>query len=212
MKISWLGHASIRIETMGRVIYIDPYQIEDKREDADIILITHEHYDHCDIKSVKNIRKHDTTILTTKNAGDKFSGTRNMGIMRPGDVTEIDGIRIIATHSYNINKKFHPKGSGIGFIIESEGKRIYHAGDSDLIPEMEDLQDIDVALLPIGGTYTMNVDDAVNAVKVINPRIAVPIHYGSIVGSRSDADKFLKRVTEETETRVEILENRDMEI
>ncbi|HIE33564.1 MAG TPA: MBL fold metallo-hydrolase, partial [Candidatus Altiarchaeales archaeon] len=103
MKIEWLGHASFRIETVGKVIYIDPFAIKDNGRDADLVLISHEHYDHCDINSIEKIRKHHTSILTSEDAAGKIFGKfRNVGILRPGDITEFDEIKIIAVHSYNI--------------------------------------------------------------------------------------------------------------
>ena len=208
MKIEWMGHASFRIETEGKVIYIDPYGVKENKKDADLVLISHEHYDHCDISSIEKIRKSHTSILASEDSADKISRKfKNVGILRPGDVTEFEGIRIIAVHSYNIGKHFHSKGSGVGFVIESENKRVYHAGDSDFIPEMKNLKNITVALLPIGGTYTMNVDDAIKAVKIIKPEIVIPMHYGSIVGSMSDAEKFMERIKTETKARIEILDN-----
>jgi len=209
LKIKWLGHASFLIEVSDKRIYIDPYALSEGPEPADLILITHDHYDHCDVNAINEIKKLRTHILGSESVAKKISDT---GILRPGDVTDFNGIKIKAVPSYNIGKHFHPRGSGIGFVIEAEGKRVYHAGDTDLIPEMKELEGITVALLPVGGTYTMNADEAVEAVKVIKPEIAVPMHYGSIVGSRADANRFKVRAERETETRIEILENRSLEI
>jgi L-ascorbate metabolism protein UlaG (beta-lactamase superfamily) len=129
------------------------------------------------------------------------------------DEIDFDGIKIRAIPAYNTGKSFHPKGGGLGFIIESEGKRIYHAGDTDIIPEMGGIEGITVALLPVGGTYTMDVKEAVKAARMINPRIAVPMHYGKLVGSEKDALKFKKLVEEKTSTvTVEILGGMDLKI
>ena len=209
LKIKWLGHASFLIETSDKKIYIDPYALSQGSEPADLILITHDHYDHCDINAINEIKESEAHILGSESVANKISG---VGILRSGDVTDFEGIKVKAVPYYNIGKHFHPRDSGIGFVIEAEGKRIYHAGDTDLIPEMKELGGITVALLPVGGTYTMNSDDAVEAVKVIKPEIAVPMHYGSIVGSRKDAYRFKSRSETETDTRVEILENRSLEI
>lgn len=211
MKIKWLGHASFEIETGGKVIYLDPYKITKDAKKADMILISHDHYDHCDTRSVKKIKKDDTWILTSENAAKKFSG--NIKVMGHGDEFDFGDISIRTIPAYNIGKPFHPKGTGLGFVLESKGKRVYHAGDTDLIPEMGLLDEITVALLPIGGTYTMNVKEAVEAAKMINPKIAVPMHYGEIVGSKNDAIEFKKLVEKETYTvSVIILEGRDLEI
>lgn len=209
MRIKWLGHASFLIEVSDKKIYIDPYSLPDDSEPADLVLITHDHYDHCDLNTIKKIRKTATYILGPEDVAKKISST---GVLRSGDVTGFDEIKVKAVPSYNTEKHSHPRDSGLGFIIEVGSKRIYHAGDTDNIPEMKDLGGITVALLPVGGTYTMNVDEAVEAIKLIKPDIAVPMHYGSIVGSRTDAHRFKDRLEKETKTKVEILENRSIEI
>ncbi len=209
MNITLLGHASILVELPDKRIYIDPYALKEDSKPADLILITHEHYDHCDINSIKKIRKPCTHIIGPESITQKIPES---GILRAGDAVRIEDINIKAVPSNNIRKPFHPIGQGIGYVLEVEGKKIYHAGDTDLLPEMDKLKDIDIALLPVGGTYTMDADEAVEAVKRIKPYIAVPIHYGKIIGSRADADRFKKRVEEETQTRAEILENRILEI
>ena len=194
MKIKWLGHASFRIETAGRIIYLDPYIIPKRTKKADLILVSNDHYDHCNIENIERIRKKKTLILTTKKASELILG--NVEVMNPGDEIDLDGIKVRAVHAYNLKKPFHPKGMGLGFILELEGKKIYHAGDTDLIPEMETLEGITVALLPVGGTYTMNVEEAAKAVKMINPEIVFPMHYGEMVGSKKNGLKFKKMVEE----------------
>jgi len=193
-KIKWLGHASFKIET-GKIIYIDPYEIEEK-EKADLILITHEHYDHCSPEDIKKIIKADTVIVTISSAASKLSG--NIKIVNPGDEIEIDGIRIKAVPSYNINKKFHPRDSNkVGFLVTLDGETLYHAGDTDFIPEMKDIK-TDIALLPVSGTYVMDPLEASKAAEIIKPKYVIPMHYGSIVGSREDAEKFKGLYTGET--------------
>lgn len=209
MRITGLGHASFLIEVSGKKIYIDPYALREDTESADIILITHDHYDHCDRESINRIKKPGTHILGPESVAKKIPGT---GILRKKDIVHIDNTTIMAVPSYNTEKGFHKADSGMGFVIEHEGKRIYHSGDTDVIPEMSKLEDITVALLPVGGIYTMNADDAVDAVKLIKPEIAIPMHYGKVVGSRADAEKFRSRIEKETKTRVEILENRSLRI
>jgi len=210
MKITWLGHASFRIETSGKTIYIDPYVLPKGSPPADIILITHDHYDHCDPSKVGEIRKGDTKIITTEKAASKLSG--DIRVVKPGDSFEIEGIRIYAVDAYNLSKPFHPKGEGVGFIVESEGKRIYHTGDSDFIPEMSSLQGLTAVLIPIGGTYTMGTDDAVKAILTMKPRIAIPMHYNFLEGLEADANEFREKVESQSETKVEILEGRELEI
>jgi L-ascorbate metabolism protein UlaG (beta-lactamase superfamily) len=197
-NIHWLGHASFRIEGDGLVIYIDPWMIE-RGPKADLILITHDHRDHCSPDDVSKIRKEDSTIVTVAAAAAKLSGTIQEVI--PGDELTVKGIAIEAVPAYNVNKfrspgvPFHPKESGyVGFVLKVEGKRIYHAGDTDVIPEMGSI-DADIALLPVSGTYVMTADEAVEAAKTIKPRIAIPMHVGRGIGSMSDTKDFKENAT-----------------
>jgi len=187
-KIKWLGHAGFKIEG-DKVIYIDPFQINDS-EKADIILITHEHYDHCSPEDVENIQKDSTVIITIDSCLEKLSG--NIKTVKPGDEISFENINIKAVPSYNIDKKFHPRSSDkVGFILTIDGESVYHAGDTDLIPEMKDFH-ADIALLPVSGTYVMTGEEAVRAAEMIKPKYVIPMHYGSIVGSKSDAEIFKK--------------------
>jgi len=185
-KIAWLGHDAFRIDA-AKTIYIDPYEIQDGKA-ADIILITHEHFDHCAPEDVAKIQKDATIIVTEKDSASKLSG--DVRVVKPGETLTIDGVKIEAVPAYNTNKQFHPKENGwLGFIVEMEGVRIYHAGDTDMIPEMKDLK-VDIALLPVSGTYVMTAAEAVEAALAIQPGLAIPMHYGSIVGGETDAEKF----------------------
>ena len=185
--IHWLGHDTFRI-TGEKVIFTDPFKIK-RKDTADIILITHEHYDHCSPEDVKKIQGPDTVIVTVSDCAKKLSG--NIKIVKPGDKINIDGIGIEAVPSYNTNKQFHTKDRGwVGYIFSVGGQRIYIAGDTDRIPEMKAFKNIDVALLPVSGTYVMTAEEAVQAAVDINPKIAVPMHYGSIVGDKNDAERF----------------------
>lgn len=184
--IHWLGHDSIRIDA-GITIYIDPFKIQ-PGPPADLILITHEHFDHCSPEDVAIIQKDDTVIVTEKDSAKKLSG--DVRVMAPGDSLTVQGIEIEAVPSYNINKKFHPKANNwLGFILTIDGSRVYHAGDTDLIPEMTDIN-ADIALVPVSGTYVMTAKEAVEAALAINPSLAIPMHYGSIVGDTNDAETF----------------------
>lgn len=188
MEITWLGHAGFMLEGVKRV-YIDPYQIKTGLPPADIVLVTHSHFDHFSQNDIKRILGDSTVIVAPSDC--KMSG--NVRNVKPGDTIEIGGVRIEAVPAYNIGKRFHPKESGwVGYVVEMDGVRVYHAGDTDLIPEMKSIN-ADVALLPIGGTYTMNVSEAIEAAKTIKPKFAIPMHFGSIVGSTSDAINFCRK-------------------
>ena len=186
-NIAWLGHAGFLIKGEGKAIVIDPFQVK-QCDPADIILVTHEHYDHCSPEDIQKIRKDSTVIVTEADSAKKLSG--DVRVVRPGDSLTISGISIEAVASYNTNKQFHPKQNGwLGFIVTVDGVRIYHAGDTDLIPEMGSLK-ADIALLPVSGTYVMTAEEAVEAARVIKPKLVIPMHYGAIVGSADDARRF----------------------
>lgn len=185
-KITWLGHDGFLIDA-SKKIYFDPYQIEGGAT-ADIICISHEHFDHCSPEDVTKIQGPDTVIVTERQSEGKLSG--DVRVMKPGDALEVDGVNIRAVVSYNTHKDFHPRDNGwLGFIVEIDGVSIYHAGDTDFIPEMKDIE-VDIALLPVSGTYVMTADEAVKAALAIQPKLAIPMHYGAIVGDESDAERF----------------------
>jgi len=197
--ITWLGHDSFRIHAPEGVIYIDPWKLSDA-EPADLILITHEHHDHFSAEDVKKLRKPDTTIVSVAAVTKELKG--DVRIVKPGDSLTVKGIKIEAVPAYNPAKQFHPKAAGhVGFIITAGGRRIYHAGDTDVIPEMANIQ-TDVALLPVGGKYTMTASEAAQAANLIKPKVTVPMHWGGIIGTRADAEAFKKAC----KVPVEILE------
>lgn len=196
-KIVWLGHDGFRVDA-AKTVYFDPYQISSGPE-ADLILISHDHFDHCSPDDVAKIQKAGTVIVTDKEAAKKLGG--DVRVMKPGETITVDEVKIEAVPAYNTDKDFHPKKNAwLGFIVELEGVRIYHAGDSDFIPEMKDFQ-VDIALLPVSGTYVMTADQAVEAALAIQPKLAIPMHYGAIVGDEGDALKFKKAL----EGKVEVL-------
>jgi L-ascorbate metabolism protein UlaG (beta-lactamase superfamily) len=179
MIVKWFGHATFLVTASGKRIYIDPYA-GDYSEPVDIILISHGHRDHCDLEKLAAVRTADTVIVTSADCARNLDG--NIVVMAPGERREFDGVTVEAVEAYNIVRfrspgvPFHPKGTQIAFVVEAEGKRVYHAGDTDFIPEMKALNDIDIALLPIMGRATMDVDEAVDAAVAINPKIAIPMH------------------------------------
>ena len=184
--IEWLGHASFRI-CGEKVIYIDPWQISGGPS-ADVILVTHGHRDHLSLEDIAKIRTPETAVVCAACCADELQG--EVHAVKAGDVVEVAGLRIEVAPAYNINKPNHPMEAGhVGYIIEAEGRRVYHAGDTDLIPEMDEIR-CDVALLPMGGTYTMDAQEAAEALKRIGPKVAIPMHWGRIVGKANDAQRF----------------------
>jgi L-ascorbate metabolism protein UlaG (beta-lactamase superfamily) len=195
-NIHWLGHDSFRIDGDSQVIYIDPYKIADGPK-ADLILITHDHADHASPEDVATIRRSDTVIVAPSAAAAKFSD--QVQIVKPGDKRVIRGISIEAVPAYNINKfrspgvPFHPRDSGyVGYIVTVKGTRVYHAGDTDAIPEMQSVH-CDVALLPVSGIYVMTAEEAAAAAAVIHTRVVIPMHVGKGIGSLDDAERFKTR-------------------
>lgn len=189
-NLDWLGHDCFRLRAAGQVVYFDPFQLSGALPPADLILITHEHFDHCSPDDIKKIRQDATVIITEPLSAAKLSGTPNVKAMQPGQKITRGPFTIETVRAYNTNKKFHPRANNwLGFIVTVDGVRIYHAGDTDYIPEMADY-DADIALLPVSGTYVMTADEAAQAAIDINPKVAVPMHFGAIVGEQSDAQRF----------------------
>ncbi len=190
-KIHWLGHYSFRIDG-EKTIYIDPWKLKPGHK-ADIILLTHDHYDHFSPSDIAMVQGDVTEIVCPAGSKQKLTGIIHTVV--PGDKLKLRGIEIEAVPAYNIGKQFHPKGNKwVGYIITVEGTRIYHAGDTDLIPEMSDIK-CDIAMLPVSGTYVMTAEEAVKAADIIRPKIAIPMHYGTIVGSDADAVYFKRKAS-----------------
>jgi len=185
-KIVWLGHDTFRIDA-DKTVYFDPYQISGG-PGADLILISHDHFDHCSPEDVAKIQTPETVIVTEKDSAEKLSG--DVRTIKAGESMTVGGVKIEAVPSYNTDKDFHPKDNAwIGFILEVDGVRIYHAGDTDFIPEMKGFN-VDIALLPVSGLYVMTADEAIEAALAINPKIAIPMHYGAVAGTEEDAINF----------------------
>jgi L-ascorbate metabolism protein UlaG (beta-lactamase superfamily) len=188
VEITWIGHASFRIAGRSCVLYIDPWKLESAPHDADVVVVSHAHYDHCSPQDVQKVSKPDTAIVAP---GDTIAKLGAANGVTPGEVVTIKDVTVEAVAAYNIGKAFHPRGNRwIGVVITIDGKRIYYAGDTDLIPEMSDLKDVDLALLPVGGTYTLNAKEAARACSAIGCAMALPYHWGDIVGSEADARTF----------------------
>jgi L-ascorbate metabolism protein UlaG (beta-lactamase superfamily) len=197
----WLGHDGYEITASGKNIYIDPYHLskaQQKKNDADIVLISHNHYDHLSMDDLKHVVGKKTTIVAAKECEEqlKATGVAEVLAVSPGDKLDVQDIQVEAVAAYNTNKMFHPKRDGkVGFVFTSNGMRIYHAGDTDDIPEMSTIKP-DIALVPVSGTYVMTAEEAARAVneKIKPKKLAIPMHYGSIIGSEKDAEIFKQLV------------------
>lgn len=202
IRFHWLGHDGYKIIASGKaIIYIDPYQLSKQHQDkndADIVLISHNHFDHLSIADLNNIVGKKTTIVAAKECAEQLQNFKPVEVrgVEPGDRLTVQGVSIEAVAAYNTNKHFHPKADGkVGFVITLDNMRIYHSGDTDDIPEMSQIK-TDVALVPVSGTYVMTAEEAAKAVneKIKPKKLAIPMHYGSIVGSEKDAVKFKQLV------------------
>lgn len=194
--LRWLGHSAFKIKAGNVAVYIDPYEIEGAHEPADLILITHAHYDHCDRKSVDALKKPSTVIYGPDAVSHNIPGVK---VIREGMRFTALGISVYVVAAYNPEKPYHPRGTGVGYVVTVGGAKIYHAGDTDIIPEMKSLakEGIDVALLPIGGTMTMSETEASEVVALIKPKKVIPMHYGKVV--KADTQKFKKMVDNDAE-------------
>lgn len=212
--VEWLGHSSIGIYGK-KIIYIDPFSPVLKGDDkkANLIISTHEHADHFDVNAINKLSKDTTCVIIKSGCGKNDLSSKVIVEMQINEARIINEIEVKAVHAYNTKRfrspgtPFHPKGFGMGVVIIFEGVNLYYAGDTDFIAPMEELknQKIDVAFLPIGGTYTMDVDEAVEAVLAIQPKAVVPVHYDYIKGTEADPLEFREKVEKQSETKVLIL-------
>ncbi len=189
-QLHWLGHDAFRLDG-DPVIYFDPYELQAGIPAAGLILITHDHYDHCSPDDVARIRGAGTVVVAPTPCAAKLGGA--VRTVKVGDTLEAAGVQIEVVAAYNVNKRFHPRSpDNVGYIVTVHGTRIYHAGDTDFIPEMAGYR-CDIALLPVSGTYVMTAEEAAQAAAAIRPQMAVPMHYGAIVGGPGDAERFQKQ-------------------
>jgi L-ascorbate metabolism protein UlaG (beta-lactamase superfamily) len=191
-NIHWLHHSSFMMILGDKTVYIDPYEIGDVLKPADIIFITHEHFDHFSPADIKKIIKKGTLVVCPVQVFDKLKNSGYMlKLVRPGESFTDGKILVSAVPAYNIVKPFHPKKDlKVGYVISYNGIKIYHAGDTDFIPEMSLLKNIDIAMVPVSGLYTMGPEEAARAVNAIRPEIAIPMHYGYKIGPKENGEKF----------------------
>ncbi len=183
------GQNSIKFD-MDKKIYIDPFKLKDAYNDADFIFITHDHYDHFSLEDINKVIKDDTILIVPSSMRDKVSKYKHVYLVKPDETYEIAGLNFETVCSYNIDKPFHPKSKGyVGYIIILNNIRYYISGDTDNIEEIRDVK-CDVCFIPIGGTFTMDYNEAYDLAISINPKVVVPVHYGLIVGSMEDGLKF----------------------
>ena len=214
VELKWLGHAGFIVKNSS-VIYIDPYNISEGSEKADFILLTHSHYDHCSLADINKIIKEGTKIVCPADCQSRINKVDvpiKMEIVSPGEELVFGNLKISTFPAYNTDKTFHPKEEGwVGYVVKINNVIIYHAGDTDKIEEMKNLTGYNkpenkfIALLPVGGRYTMTADEAAEAANAIKPFLAIPMHYGSIVGTKEDAEEFVK-LCKEANINAEILE------
>ena len=205
--IEVLCHSSIRI-AKDKIIYIDPFKITNEYNDADIIFCTHSHYDHFSEEDINKVKKDDTKLVLTLDCLEKAKNLgfdqKNIVLVKPNEKYKVSGINFETVPAYNLEKDFHKQESNwVGYLLEINDITYYIAGDTDLIPEVKSVN-CDVAFLPVGGTYTMNAKEAAELANIIEPQIAIPIHYGSIVGTMKDAETFKNELKENIECKIMI--------
>ena len=188
-------HSAIRIEG-SKVLYFDPYHLTEAPHDADLIFVTHDHFDHFSLEDVEKVRKEDSLLIAPLSCRETIEASGlpkdRLVFMEPGDTAILKGLRTLAVASYNIGKHFHPKEKGwLGYVVAMDGTSYYVAGDTDVTPELLEVK-ADVALLPVGGTYTMTAKEAAAAALRMEIGTAVPTHFGDIVGTEADGAEFTR--------------------
>jgi len=203
ISVKWLGHASFEIKVGSKTIYTDPYKGEYK-EKADLLLISHSHNDHCSPSKIKKIVEETTLVIAPADCISRIGG--KVKSLKPEEKVSVGDIEVEAVEAYNYKRfrspghPFHPKGFGVGYLITIGEKTIYHAGDTDFIPEMRDLRNVYLALLPSGGTYTMDNPEAVEAALAINPQFVIPMHRWN-----TNPNEFKKDVEAKSKLKVILL-------
>lgn len=201
IHVKWLGHASFKMKADNKIIYLDPYYEGEYDDKADLVLVSHSHHDHCDPSKIGKIRKDGTLIVAPSDCAPRIGG--NVKSLEPGESLSVGNITVKAVEAYNYRRfrssgtPFHPKGLGVGYLIEMGDKTIYYAGDTDSIEEMRNLKDIYLALLPCGGTYTMDNPEAADAAVAIDPKFVIPMH-----PLDADLEEFKRMVEEKSDIKV----------
>ncbi len=194
--LKWIEHAGFLFNAGGKNVYVDPYKIQGKWPAADVVFVTHTHFDHFSEGDIAKIATTKTKLVAPKETASRMRG-KDVIAVEPGERYSIEGIGFETVPAYNISKEFHPKANGwVGYVISVDGRRVYHAGDTDLIPEMSELS-VDLALLPAGGHYTMDLEGAISATKSIKARAYAPMHYRALLGkegARKAEEKFAASV------------------
>jgi L-ascorbate metabolism protein UlaG (beta-lactamase superfamily) len=207
LKLKWLGHASWKLKAGGKTIYLDPYQGE-YDEEADLILSSHSHTDHCEPSKVNMVKGEETVIIAPADCAEKIGAP--VKSLKPGEKATYGEVTVEAVEAYNYKRfrspgnPFHPKGLGVGYLVRAEGKTVYHVGDSDFIPEMKEIKDVDLLLIPSGGTYTMDNEDAAEAVVAMHPKVAVPMHIWD-----TDPGELKRKVESVSDVKVHIMKAGD---
>lgn len=202
------GHNSVGIKSELGMIYVDPFKMKESPADASFILVTHEHYDHFSPEDIEKVAGKDTVLVVPESmkakAQEAAGLVKKIVTVKPGEDCEAEGLSFETVPAYNVDKKFHPKSNEwVGYILKVGGKRIYVAGDTDATPEAKNVK-CDVAVIPVGGTYTMGIEQAAALVNEIKPAVAIPVHYGCIVGEASDGEAFAKLVKEPVKAELKI--------
>lgn len=199
-KIDVLAHSAVRIAG-SKTLYFDPFMIEGEYNDADVIFLTHDHYDHFSPEDFAKVTRENTPVVApasiVNHLLDEGIAQERIVALKPGDYATVEGLAVEAVASYNIGKQFHPQeNEWLGYVVTIDGTRCYVAGDTDINPDVQQVK-CDIAMIPVGGTYTTTAEEAAQLINQIRPAIAVPTHYGAITGTKQDGDTFASFVDSE---------------